>query len=835
MSDSPEGPSDHLVRLRQGWTAWRAIVLRSAGFPASRVLQLAATRSCAAIDQLLALQEAAGRAREAAIAAVEQAYDGEVGERRSQRRKALHRLRAGQLAELADGGVQPALAALRDADARCLAQRQVVDDVFGQDGRRISEAIRALAADPVFHEALVWQNRTLIETMLEPLLRTPLGASDARTRHKESTVASYGQRYCVKNDTIGFFGPVGWARLGDADDVLQIRPGATLLDVRRVHFEFWGIDALAAKLAEDPELRLDLAPRRLPTVRIDGQTVHYPIARSTQLAPEYLAVLVACDGETSARALARAVSRDPALGVSEDDVYDLLAELVEQRLVRWTLEIPTAGQEPERHLRRALDGLAPSAARDRALATLAQIDAARAAVARAAGDPVALDRALRAFDDLFSQLTGLTPTRRAGQMYAGRTLIYEETHRNVELELGARFMAQLGPPLTLVMLSARWYTHAVATAYRPVFRQVYDELRARTGHAAVDYLQYLEHILPHLAEQDVVAPTVKPVVAELQRRWLELLGVTPDVRRIARSADELRAQVEAVFAAPGPGWTQARYHSPDIMIAAAGVDAMRRGELMCVINEIHVGVHTYTRPLFLNLHPDPEALLRDRRRELGRPVIATVEARANALRSDHFPPVPDDIDIEASDARSWRAREHVIDVAQLVVEALDGQLVVRTRDQRQTFDIVEVFEAYLQLASETLFTLLPPLPHAPRTSIDGLVVTRETWWFEPAQLAFATLGGIDRFIAARAWAQRHGLPRFVFLRIPEEAKPCFVDLESPHYVESLARLVRKASKVALSEMLPGLDQTWLVDAEGNTYTSELRMALVDPEPWRPPA
>jgi hypothetical protein len=29
-------------------------------------------------------------------------------------------------------------------------------------------------------------------------------------RRREEVIASYWQRYCSKNDTIGFFGPLGW-------------------------------------------------------------------------------------------------------------------------------------------------------------------------------------------------------------------------------------------------------------------------------------------------------------------------------------------------------------------------------------------------------------------------------------------------------------------------------------------------------------------------------------------------------------------------------------------------------------------------------------------------
>jgi hypothetical protein len=36
----------------------------------------------------------------------------------------------------------------------------------------------------------------------------------AQTRRWVLVIANYLQRYCLKNDTIGFYGPVGWADAG---------------------------------------------------------------------------------------------------------------------------------------------------------------------------------------------------------------------------------------------------------------------------------------------------------------------------------------------------------------------------------------------------------------------------------------------------------------------------------------------------------------------------------------------------------------------------------------------------------------------------------------------
>jgi hypothetical protein len=87
------------------------------------------------------------------------------------------------------------------------------------------------------------------------------------------------------------------------------------------------------------------------------------------------------------------------------------------------------------------------------------------------------------------------------------------------------------------------------------------------------------------------------------------------------------------------------------------------------------------------------------------------------------------------------------------------------------------------------------------------------------------------------------MPRFVFVKTPIEVKPFFVDFDSPPYVNIFARAIRRmlmametnpaladsAKVITVSEMLPTPDQTWLPDAQGRHYTSELRIVAVEPE------
>jgi hypothetical protein len=161
--------------------------------------------------------------------------------------------------------------------------------------------------------------------------------------------------------------------------------------------------------------------------------------------------------------------------------------------------------------------------------------------------------------------------------------------------------------------------------------------------------------------------------------------------------------------------------------------------------------------------------------------------------------------------------------------------VIRTRDGTRAFDIIAFLEYQLRTETARRFSPFGQSPHQPRITIDHLVVCREGWTFAPAEIGFAAMArGAGQFAAARRWARDRGLPRRVFVRVPEEWKPIYLDLDSPILIELAAKLIRRGSTVKITEMLPDLDHSWLRDEGGRRYTSELRMVALDPRPWRGP-
>ena len=123
-------------------------------------------------------------------------------------------------------------------------------------GAEESARLRAVAGRRRFREAVTWQNPAALANAVDKVA-AGAPAKPSRARQREEIVASYWQRYCAKNDTIGFFGPLAWGRI--ADDGRRWRPArAVLVRTRAVHLEAWAVQALAARI--DPELRIATGP-----------------------------------------------------------------------------------------------------------------------------------------------------------------------------------------------------------------------------------------------------------------------------------------------------------------------------------------------------------------------------------------------------------------------------------------------------------------------------------------------------------------------------------------------------------------------------------------------
>ena len=242
-------------------------------------------------------------------------------------------------------------------------------------------------------------------------------------------------------------------------------------------------------------------------------------------------------------------------------------------------------------------------------------------MASAAGDPEQLDRSLGRLGELFTHHTGVAATRRAGEVYAARTLVYEDCRRDLDVDLGPELIEAMAPPLSLLLASARWFTYRAAEIFRGVARQLHAQL-SREFSGPVPALAFWQRVRPFFG-----GPGLDEAVVELQRRWEQILDIDPSERRIQLESVELRTRVDELFACPGPGYQEARYHSPDLMIAAESAEALARGEFQLVLGEMHVGSNTLATWLMVEQHPEPEKLIEQLRLDLTEPLLVISESR----------------------------------------------------------------------------------------------------------------------------------------------------------------------------------------------------------------
>jgi hypothetical protein len=762
----------HLVALPgTSWTVWRDAILRTTGFPADGLDRLSAPGCAALADRLLDRT------------ATEQEF-----------------LAAYQLA-----------------------------------AEQASREVREIAADPLFREAVVWQNPGLASKLARLAEGRPSGTAKAsrraiRQRGAEDLVARYWQRYCGKNETVGFFGPVTWVTIDPEQPETQVNTGERLTRTRQVYFEYWALERLAALLSEDPRIRPWLPVRMHPHLTLDGGQVLGVREPPVDLSAEEAELLRKCDGRSAHDILNGA------------DGLKILQRLAELNVVHWGFDLPH-NPRAEAVLRDGIAALGDPQARHLASGYLTRLDAARDAVAAAVGDPERLAAALAQLDAEFTQITGSDPARRPGLAYAGRRLCYEETVRDIDITIGRPVLDAIAAPLAAVLPAARWLSVSLIDAYRAAFTGLYRKAAAESGtDVPLARIWFDAMGLLWGGWLGGGGSPADAVAAEFTRRWSALFGLDdlpdgPGTAEIKVTSEDIAPSVAATFAADGPAWPAARIHSPDLHVCAPSVDALIRGEVTAVMGELHATWVTADCAVFVDRHPEPRRLYEAFAADIG-PQFRPLYPTAWPGYTGRIAPLLGETDRQlAFAATSGADPSRVVPVSALTVVDSGSELMVRHLDGR-TWPLWEVFAVSIGSLGTRLFRFTQGAAHTPRICVDRLIVARQTWCTTIGATGLARQQGDSaRYLAVRRWRRELGLPERVFVRIATESKPVYADFTSVRYVSNLCTMVRSAwmrsgdeVKLTISELLPVPEDAWVPDAAGRRYFSELRLQLRDPRP-----
>lgn len=832
----------HLAPLEPSeWAIWRWFVLRGAGFPANLVLRLSAPCGASAADALVFAESAVEDQFQTAIRTLNHLLDRftrEGKKREDPEFKAVLNARR----RLADrkipqdiGDFRAMFCEIENTVKRREHLRAEFETVFSRCLEEQSGVLRQFASDPLFQEAVIWQNWPAFATCIQSIAGVPkTSARNQRQRQHEELVANYAQRYCVKNDTIGFFGPVAWGRIESGDDVFAAVPGSSLVSHRRTYFEHWTIEKLATSLSSIEGMDWWIPPYLDPSLLVQEGKLHRLGAEPVLLTALESAVLPLCDGKNLPCRLLASVQRESQFRtVGRAELHDLLRKQSLAGILRWRFAVPVEANS-EIAFRRQLLRIGDEQLRDKAITCLDRLEAARQAVAGSAGKPAQLCEAMKNLESVFEEITTVPGKRNPGTTYGGRTLAYEDCRRDLSFTITPELLAPIVPALSLLFRALRWLMQSLAIDFYGLFRRTYEELVTANGGREMSLLAWWAYTEPKLIE----AISHFHLEQEFRRKWSEILPLSQHGKCVQLESQALKDKVEKSFPELGAGFYPVRYFCPDMMLAATGAEAIRRGDVLYVLGEVHAARNSLIHAALVEQHPNRQDLVDATTWDLSSlhlKLIEPQEGDTTIVRATEGLFRPGDYHLATTHNATPPTGVTTHPFSELSIQEENGELIVVSQANSRRFRVMEAFaDLFFALVMTRTFFALPGA-HVPRVLIDKLVIQRETWRVRADELTFALeKDEARRFLGARRWMKTRAVPQRMFVKTVVEKKPFYLDLASPILVEILCRTIRRqidsgkpAEELIFSEMLPDIEHTWLQDASGAKYTSELRLAAVD--------
>ncbi|MFY0566268.1 lantibiotic dehydratase [Archangium lansingense] len=470
--------------MSERWTLGEVFVLRHAGFP---------------FDWLEGLGFSEGlRSEVAALLEDERALVDAV-------RTAAGEDAARVAREALEKGKEPSLKAkygpgCAQALERYRAHRAALSARYAEERQELRRRLRERAAEPSIQEAVFFSNPAMYENVWSRYLEGEQRPDNSDARRVERQVYTYLQRFCAKNETTSFFGPISYGECDgeDGDDVKVVPSGSTR---RRTFLTFWAITELARAVAREREVRRHLPLRLNPLFKVEaGRASCEPLKLEVALSPEAERLLAVLPGAPTLGAASG------ALGQPVETVERLVVPLMKSALVLLGLPFVANDFGTFASLREAVAALPASEARERWLSRLDELERLRSEFE---GAGLARRRELlQTLETRFTEYTGKPARRGEGQVYSDRLILYEEASSPFRLKLGRRFSEEMAAKLSGALGLSAAYGDRVQRSYR---EQVRDALGSEER--PLDFLEYAVRLRPDEVAGSRFAP-VPPILLD---------------------------------------------------------------------------------------------------------------------------------------------------------------------------------------------------------------------------------------------------------------------------------------------------------------------------------
>ncbi|QQR88677.1 MAG: lantibiotic dehydratase [Myxococcales bacterium] len=519
-------------------------------------------------------------------------------------------------------------------------------------------------------------------------------------------------------------------------------------------------------------------------------------------------------------------------GLDKEEVFEILRMLVDKNLVSWKIEIPSQSTDPDQDLVRFIQKHSLDQKQVCDIAKVHEILACKDKAKSSFGEIHAIEKVLKETNDLFENYTGQSSKRKGGQAYAGRDIMYMDCSRDVDFFFGEEFLKKITPPMSLLLKSVRWYTYEIAKVYKKMASETVDSASANKR---VCLAEVLDRIMPEMQRnwiENKPAPQIAPIVSLFRDKWSRLLGVDSSTSLIHRSSQELESAVDEEFHAPYPGWPSARIASPRFCISAPSLRDVQSGNYLIACTELMPSINFFCHPVMYLSYSKPSGFIEELRKDVPIVTCTIPFEEGNRVARRFFKSVRNTYSLLVDFASSDYPQERRLSVKDLVVEKNGTELVVRNINNNDLYSLESVLDDLLSAVAYRDCLLTWDQDHSPRVQIDDLVIARESWTILPKDLEpLSKEHTSNRFLAAQRWLKRAGLPQQFFAYLPPES-PLYVDFQSPISIDIFLKQVKqKHGPFMISELFPTLENTFLPNRQGETYTSEFHLISVDPLSW----
>lgn len=736
--------------MKRRWSLTGVFVVRHAGMPFDWLSGLGGSTSLlAAADTVLNAEEALRAHPRAARPAVQSV------------------LASGRPEQL--GGGDERWRSLVKAWAEALGS---YEEAFSGADEAATGDLRAVMEHEEVREAVLLSNPDAYHNMLLPFLARGGGLTSRRRRERRQ-LYTYLQRFCAKNETTSFFGPMAYGS--------PVPGGAlTLVDRppndRRVFLSAWAVRAVRRAVIRDrgmlPSLLFCLTGRTAGPG--EGERA---LARELEGRPRRI-------GE-----LARAV------GLPAKDVAAALRDMIGQGCVDVLLGGDPYDPQPLATLRDQVARTPDTPARLAWLERLDRLEALRCELE--AADLDGRVRLIPALEGLFTEITGEPARRAAGRTYADRAVFFEEC--------ASRFSLQVGQEL----LDA-WS------------RQITPLLEACVAHGAATQASAADAVLDRWE-----GPDEQPLsrYAAAMAAAFETTGSVFQAGHAPRYPAAVSEGELARLSALAGEQEGDRYAVIDLCLAAGTAEEVPRSRPLVARVHHHLQVDGW----LATMHPRRADFDADARGWLARQdggVVGFDFGRRNKgfyLFPGTRVALRDPVAADGGDERVLAPEELSVRRSGRSVELWHGDRPVRA--YLPLSDFVK-YPPYAVLSHpqvvHPLFTGAPG-ESVPAVGVDTADLQRARWDSETGTLTDRRPW--IRFLALRRLARRTGR-RFLFCRTGGERKPYLLDTATPLAADLAAHIAARSDSLTLEEMSPGPEELWLRDSEGRRYTCEFRMQAI---------